>query len=83
MHYPLAISLCLLAQANIVYIPPTKAPPQGRANLVLVYNQLNNSLVIFGGYSNISYFNDLWNFNIESMLWDEIYPNSEIIPCNY
>lgn len=83
MHFLIELSLCLIVHTNVVYIPPTKTPPDRRGGMLTVYNRLTNSIVLFGGYSDKLYFNDIWSFSIKTLLWDEINPNSETFPCNY
>ncbi|OMJ76858.1 hypothetical protein SteCoe_23705 [Stentor coeruleus] len=73
-------SFCLLVYSTHIFMPLNKTPPNSRAGIASVYIPSRLSIVIFGGYSDTLFFNDLWNFNITTLIWDEIYTNSESIP---
>lgn len=49
--------------------------PTIRSGTIMVYDSLNNRLVLFGGYTGSSYLADLWSFNISTSTWTQLSPS--------
>ena len=67
---------------DISYIPSTGNPPSQRYGVSSVYDELENRIIIYGGYSSKSdtYLSDLYIFDLNSFTWLEILPDSSTIP---
>ena len=76
----LLISVCQSVSLN--FIPKTKSPPSQRAYQYIDFIHSRSSLIIFGGASRYSALNDLWEFSLASLTWNEIVPFSPQKPCN-
>lgn len=89
MHFLLIFSFCFVIQFNsssayekeMVFIPPTKTPPSSREGMAIA--SFKKFIAVFGGFSGRDYYNDLWLFNIPRLKWSEIYPASDLNPCNF
>lgn len=55
--------------------------PEPREYSSIAYSSILNKIFIFGGFSK-SYLDDLWTFDLTSLHWSIIYPNS-INPSNF
>lgn len=76
------ISCLSVIRAGTVYMPATKTPPESRGGIATAYIPSKDIIIVFGGLSRETYYDDFWSFNIKSLIWQEIYPISEINPCN-
>ncbi len=62
------------AQSWSKLVPASGAPPAPRQNASSIHNPINNSLVIFGGRNDGGNLNDVWSFNLDSLVWTNITP---------
>jgi hypothetical protein len=78
------ITLCLgFSTVNITRIPPTNPPPPQRLTGIMLYNNATNQLVIFGGTLSISLsYNDVWTFDLNTLLYHNLVPTSSEAPGN-
>ncbi|CAG9321978.1 unnamed protein product [Blepharisma stoltei] len=78
------IIIFILVSANaqrFTRIPTTDSPPSERQYLVLDYYDNGNSIIAFGGnFGSVSTYNDVWQFSLDSQLWTNLNPVSEISP---
>ncbi|OMJ73408.1 hypothetical protein SteCoe_27920 [Stentor coeruleus] len=74
------ISSLLTIKGGSVYIPASKTPPDCRSGITTAYIPSKNIIVMFGGLSGDTFYDDFWSFSIASLTWEEIYPTSEINP---
>jgi len=58
---------------------PSGGPPLIRSSHVMVINQLNGNIYMFGGGDAIQTFNDIWLYSISDNSWTELFP-SGILP---
>jgi hypothetical protein len=72
------LSLCDSLELN--FIPSTKTPPSSRYNSFLDYLKPRSSLILFGGSQGTLLCNDIWEFSLQSMTWQEIIPLSREVP---
>ena len=90
MHFLLVIfSFCFIIQSlamridENIYIPSTKTPTSSRGGMALASFTDEGLIAVFGGFSGRDYYNDLWLYNLMVDEWNEIYPASKLIPCNF
>lgn len=69
-----------VSNVNPVYIPRTRSPPSARAEPILSYSSVTNKLVLFGGYSDDGFQNDIWTFSLTSFQWFSAYQLSASSP---
>lgn len=62
-------------------IPITGIGPEPREYSAIAYSIYSNKIYIFGGFSKV-YLDDLWTFDLYTLHWSIIYPNS-ISPSNF
>lgn len=62
-------------------IPETGIGPEPREYSTIAYSSFSNRIYVFGGFSK-QYLDDLWIFDLFSLHWSIIYPNS-ISPSNF
>ena len=78
----LFISSNSLEELNITRHPSTNAPPSQRLYGVADYSVSLNVLVFFGGSQSIdTFYNDVWIFNLETLLYEVLVPTNENYPC--
>jgi hypothetical protein len=65
-YLPFCISL------KVDFIPPTRSPPPFREEPFTIYLKSRDSIIIFGGYNDVIYLADLWEFSLKTLLWDKI-----------
>lgn len=83
MHFCCLLYVFLLVKASNNYIPQTKVPPAKRAYLGMGCIPSKNALIIFGGSIDKDYLNDIWLYHLDSNHWEELFPSSDILPCNF
>lgn len=54
----------------------TGSVPAKRALPAVCYDKDNNKIILFGGYSNITYYQDTWTYNPSSLQWTLLNPSS-------
>ncbi|OMJ66280.1 hypothetical protein SteCoe_36929 [Stentor coeruleus] len=79
------IILCLAfvliaAQQNTYYIPPVKSPPSGRIGSSIAFIPSKNALFIFGGSLQTTYYDELWSFQLEYNIWEEVLLSTDSSP---
>ena len=77
----LIVGICESTLLN--FIPETKTPPSARSNAFMDYSEPLSSLIIFGGIEDITFLNDIWEFTLEHLTWNEILVLSTAKPCNF
>ena len=65
---------------STTYIPSTKSPPQPLYFTLLFHINLRSSLIVFGGLEASTNTNNIWEFSLSSLTWNEIKPTSSQIP---
>ena len=80
MLYCLFVYACYGIQIDS--LPITGIPPSPRYDSSMVYSPSTLSLVLFGGYNDLTYFNEIWLFNISSSSWSSYFPLSLSVPGN-
>ena len=63
-----------------IHIPKTRSPPDARAEPIISYSSTSNKLVLFGGYSDDGFENDIWTFSLTSFQWFSAYQLSTLSP---
>lgn len=58
--------------------PTTTNKPYPLRNTAMVYNTINNSIIINSGNDNSNIFNQLWSFNLNSEYWNKINPIGDL-----
>jgi hypothetical protein len=64
---------------SVKSIPETGTPPSFREFPGFTLNSSENKLYIYGGYSD-SFTDDMWEFDLTTNRWSELYPTSSITP---
>ena len=57
--------------------PVSSIHPPFRSSATCVWDRFNNRLIYFGGESNIGFYNDVWQFNLNDWTWHQITPTGE------
>jgi N-acetylneuraminic acid mutarotase len=73
----------LSAAVTTKFIPSTKSPPSQRFYSFLDYLPSRSSLILFGGSDGPNYFNDLFEFSLETSSWKQVVPLSSDIPRKF
>lgn len=79
MYRHLLFYILIVSRGNsfkIDLIPKNGAPPSQRAYSSMTYSNKYNSLVLFGGYNDNSWFSELWEYSLNTETWKLIYPVS-------
>ncbi|CAG9320026.1 unnamed protein product [Blepharisma stoltei] len=59
------------ASLNFTRLPYTNPPPPARCYNAMDYDPVTNSLIIFGGIkSNTELYRDIWQFELNTKLWN-------------
>jgi hypothetical protein len=81
----LTVTLTLLLSCHSflpTFIPSTRSPPSCRAHSFLDFLLPRSSLIVFGGWDNSNSLNDIWEFSLTNLHWQEIIPLSTDSPSN-
>ena len=70
-----------LAQSWEKLRPTTAAAPAARYNATAIFDDYARNIVIFGGRNSDGNFNDVWCFNLDTLIWREITPADTIQPA--
>lgn len=79
-----SISICFLAvwaEMLYNYIPSQRNPPYPKGYNSLFYIPSRKLLLSLGGFTGRDFSSDLWTFDLEYIIWNEVIPESDILPC--
>lgn len=66
-----------LGQERWERLYPIGTPPMGRVGTHGVYHPIRNSVIFFGGLINSHQVNDVWELDLDSLKWQQIFPTGE------
>lgn len=71
-----AWALNLAGSPTWSHLLPSGIPPTGRSDHTMVYDPLNDRMVVFGGYDNSAFRNDAWSLKLAgSGTWAQLSPS--------
>ncbi len=78
-HYYFSLIFCTLLLISSHYViaqkwtpVPTNNSLPARNNAAAIYNSSDHSIVVFGGFTNDGFVNDLWKLDLATYTWTEI-----------
>lgn len=74
--------IAIVQSIHLNFIPETKTPPSARSKAFMDYLEPRKSLIVFGGFDGSVLMNDIWEFSIESLTWNEVLSLSTDKPSN-
>ena len=73
--------LSALPVVPVTRIPSTNSPPPVRIYHMMVYNNVTNMLIIFGGNQDVNtIFNDVWEYDLTRNLYANLVPTNDVSP---
>ncbi len=76
----LLIILQASSEIPLSFIPSNRTPPPQRYYALLVFCEVRNSLIVFGGSNGSENFNDIWEYSLTDAGWSQINPLSNEVP---
>ncbi|OMJ74118.1 hypothetical protein SteCoe_27038 [Stentor coeruleus] len=72
--------LCFFITSAYEVLPSWNSSPEAREGSILDYNPDLNSIILYGGSTPDSFFNDIWTFSINDYIWSKLYINQAYSP---
>ena len=69
------------AQSWTQLTPTTAITPTPRYNASGIYDEIGNNFVIFGGRNSSGNLNEVWSFNLDTLVWVNITPTDTNQPA--
>ncbi|OMJ65941.1 hypothetical protein SteCoe_37396 [Stentor coeruleus] len=70
----------IAAQQNTHYIPLVRTPPSGRIGASMACIKSKETFLIFGGSLETTYYDELWFYNKDYHIWEEVLLSTDSSP---